>query len=81
MVDTALLQWVPLARACDTMLNKCFFTIYIGHFGRRFAFTLHCAALCTTPKTTTPKTTTPIITFKAVSENVRNCILFLSVEK
>jgi len=78
MADTALLQWFPIKRACDTMLNKCFVTIYRGHFGRRLAFTLHCVALCTMP---TPKTTTPIITLKAASENVRNYILFLSVEK
>ena len=65
-----------IARACDIMQNKCFFTIYRA-VSKAFAFTLHCVALCTTP---TLKTTTPIITFKAASENV-NCILFLSVEK
>jgi len=61
-----------IARACDTMQNKCFLQ-YIEQFRKRFAFTLHCVAQCTTP---TLKTATPIITFKAVSENVGNYIVF-----
>ena len=83
--DNAWLHQCSIALASDAMQNAYSVKIYIVQFGRRCAFPLHfvAVALYTTLKqvtTPTPRTTT-IITFKAVSENVGKCILFLSVEK
>jgi len=69
----------PLAVACDTMQNKCFYSIYRAVFEyvlhSHFIVHLYTAAAAAEDDASDADA---IITFKAVSENVRNCILFLS---
>ena len=68
----------PLAVACDTMQNKCFYSIYRVVFENvlhlHFIVHLYTAAAAEDAASDADA----IITFKAVRENVRNCILFLS---
>jgi len=82
---TLQLQWFSIARACDTMQNECFVTIYIYTYRAVWkTFCIHAALCCcctvyeakkqVTPPT--PKKTTPIITFKAMSEIVGYYIVF-----
>ena len=73
-----------LARTCDTMQNKCFNSIYRAVFEN--VLHLHLIGHLYTAAAAEDAASDAIITFKAVSENVRtekvrNCILFFECRK
>ena len=65
-----------------TLQNKCFYSIYKAVFENvlhsHFIVHLYTAAAAAAEDDASDADADVIITFKAVSENVRNCILLLS---